>query len=167
MVEYIDIVNENNIVLGPGERNQVHEKRLHHRSVHIFLSNSKGELFIQKRAKTKKEHPGKYDSSAAGHVDAGEDYDSAAHRELEEELRIRTELTYVAKIDASTETDNEFIHFYTALSDDEISIDRHEIDDGFFLTISEINRLINSDKSAFTPAFLLLFKIFTKNIKLK
>ena len=49
-------------------------------------STPPGELFLQKRSPWKDKHPNKWDSSAAGHLDAGEDYETAARRELSEEL---------------------------------------------------------------------------------
>ena len=42
------------------------------------FSTRDGELFLQKRSRLKDRHPNVWDSSAAGHVDAGEEYDEAA-----------------------------------------------------------------------------------------
>ena len=158
--EYIDIVDENNNMIGVGERDSVHRDRLMHRAVHIFVFNSAGELFVQKRAAIKKEHPGKLDSSAAGHVDAGEGCDDSARRELKEELSIDVPLKRVMEIGACSETDNEFVTFYTATCDRKIKIDPNEIEDGFFLNINTIRKMVEIDKNAFTPAFLLIFDCY-------
>ena len=66
--ELFDVVDSENRVIGQATRGEVHAKGLLHRSVHIWVFNSRGELFLQKRAMTKDENPGYWDSSAAGHL---------------------------------------------------------------------------------------------------
>ena len=50
----------------------------------VLVFNTKGEIILQQVAFTKKKDAGKWSYSAAGHVDAGEDYPTAALRELKE-----------------------------------------------------------------------------------
>ena len=52
----------------------------------MFLVNKHGAVLLQKRSLWKDRQPGKWDSSAAGPLDAGESYEEAAVRELKEEL---------------------------------------------------------------------------------
>jgi isopentenyldiphosphate isomerase len=59
-----------------------------HRAVHILVFDESGRLFLQKRSLHKDLNPGLWDTSAADHVDAHEDYASGAARELREELGI-------------------------------------------------------------------------------
>ena len=87
--EILDIVDENNYVVGKDLRSNIHLNNYFHRSVHIFVLNSKNELFVQKRKKDADSYPGYYDSSASGHVLAGETYEEAAIRELGEELNLK------------------------------------------------------------------------------
>ena len=86
--EIFDVVDSEDMVIGKASRLQVHNNDLMHRSVHILVFNSTGSLFLQKRAMIKDESPGLWDSSAAGHVESGEDYISCAKRELNEELSL-------------------------------------------------------------------------------
>ena len=58
----------------------------------VLVFNTKGEIILQQVAFTKKKDAGKWSYSAAGHVDAGEDYPTAALRELKEELGIDAEI---------------------------------------------------------------------------
>ena len=46
--------------------------------MHIFVFNARGELFLQRRSQWKDMHPRRWDSSAAGHVNAGFDYAETA-----------------------------------------------------------------------------------------
>ncbi len=84
--ERLDIVNDDNEVIGQGSRKEIHEQNKKHRAIHLFVFTKKGDLILQKRSHLKDRHPGVWDSPAAGHLDAGESYDQAALRELREEL---------------------------------------------------------------------------------
>ncbi|MDH3859471.1 MAG: NUDIX domain-containing protein, partial [Gammaproteobacteria bacterium] len=70
--ELLDVVDENDNIIAVKTRGEIHAECLMHRAVHILVFNSAGELFLQKRSLSKDEQPGKWDSSAAGHVDSGE-----------------------------------------------------------------------------------------------
>lgn len=87
--EVFDVVDEADHVTGQATRREVHERNLLHRAVHVFVVNRHGELLLQKRSRFKDAHPGVWDSSVAGHLDAGESYEAAAIRELDEEMGVR------------------------------------------------------------------------------
>ena len=86
--ELLEIVDENNRVIGIRNRAEIHREGLWHRSVHISIFNSRGELFLQKQSPHKDQYPEHWDSWAAGHLIPGESPVIAAHRELGEELGI-------------------------------------------------------------------------------
>jgi 16S rRNA (adenine1518-N6/adenine1519-N6)-dimethyltransferase len=158
--EILEIVNKDNQVTGRAPRSQIHAQQLMHRAVHIFLFNSRGELFLQKRSAQKDEFPGYYDSSAAGHVGPQESYADAALRELEEELGITAALKKIAEIPASRDNGWEFSVFYTAVSDAPVSINPEEIAEGGFYPVDEITDWLARDGGLFTPAFKTLFQLF-------
>ena len=66
-------VDEHDAIIGPRTRGELHRLKLRHRAVHILLFNRRGEVFLQKRSASKDINPGLWDTSAAGHVDFGED----------------------------------------------------------------------------------------------
>ncbi len=96
-------VDENDNVLGETTREKAHKEGLLHRVVVIYVVNDKGEIIVSERAKG--EHL--LDHSSAGHVDVGEDYLSAAKRELEEELGIAdVELNEIGYAQAQDKKEN-------------------------------------------------------------
>jgi 16S rRNA (adenine1518-N6/adenine1519-N6)-dimethyltransferase len=133
---------------------------LRHRAVHILLFNEKGELFLQKRSRWKDRHPLLWDSSAAGHVEAGEDYDATAIRELEEELGVTTELSRVAKLPASEQTGQEFIWLYRGEHNGPFQLARSEIEFGEFFPVEIVSEWIKSRPGDFAPGFLECWKVF-------
>ena len=145
MNEIFDVVDDADRVIGQASRAEVHATGLKHRAVHIFLFNHRGELFIQQRAATKDTFPGRYDSSASGHLGAGEDYDACAERELKEELGLaipRRHLRRLFKIAAGEQTGWEFVWTYSVHGDYQPQINHDEIESGEFLTRDQVEALV-------------------------
>jgi isopentenyl-diphosphate delta-isomerase type 1 len=161
--ELFDVVDSEDRVIGQSTRGEVHAKGLLHRSVHILVFNSRGELFLQKRAMTKDENPGYWDSSAAGHVNAGEEYRTGAHRELMEELGISVELQFFMKFSASPETFWEHVETYLCVTDQEITINPLEITEGRFWPMPDLKESVHSHPGQFTSSFHLLFDNYLKS----
>src|SRR5580765_8819639 len=84
----IQIVDENDQPTGSATKEEAWQGGLYHRIVRVMVEDEAGNILLQKRTETKETYPGCWDNSAAGHVDAGEDYETAALRELAEELGI-------------------------------------------------------------------------------
>jgi 16S rRNA (adenine1518-N6/adenine1519-N6)-dimethyltransferase len=131
----------------------VHGDNLRHRAVHILIFNRAGEAYLQKRSRWKDRHRLLCDSSAAGHVDAGEEYDSAAVRELKEELGIATELQRVTKLPASERTDQEFIWLYRGTHEGPFRLAPSEIECAEFFPPAIISDWIRVRPEDFAPGF--------------
>ena len=86
--EPVDVVDEDDRVVGTVTRREMRERRLLHRCTYVLVSNSAGDLYVHKRTDTKDVYPGMYDVTAGGVCASGESYDGCAVRELEEELGI-------------------------------------------------------------------------------
>lgn len=90
MDELLDVVNEQDEVIGQMMRSEVYRRGLKNfRAVNAFLQNEEGQLWIPRRTKYKRLFPLGLDASMGGHVAAGETYEQALWRELEEELSIQ------------------------------------------------------------------------------
>jgi 16S rRNA (adenine1518-N6/adenine1519-N6)-dimethyltransferase len=152
--ERFAVVDESDRVVGDAPRATVHANNLLHRAVHILIFNSAGELFLQKRSRLKDRHPNVWDSSAAGHVDAGEEYDEAAVRELEEELGVAAELERIVKLPASENTGHEFIWLYRGRHEGPFRLARREIDHGEFFPPDVVTAWLNARPDDFAPGFV-------------
>lgn len=87
MPEILDLVDENDNVIGTYPRDEIYKHGLRYvRVVEAFVRNSNGELWIPIRREDKTIAPGGFDIGAAGHVEHGESYDDALQKEVMEEL---------------------------------------------------------------------------------
>lgn len=89
MTELLDIVDEQDQVIGQMERAEVHRRGLTCRNVQIFFVTPTNEIILQKRSLTKASSPGRLTSTASGHVTSGESYIEAAVKETLEEAGVQ------------------------------------------------------------------------------
>ena len=160
--EVFPVVNEKDEVIGAAPRGEVHGDNLRHRAVHILIFNGAEEVFLQKRSEWKDRHPLLWDSSAAGHVEAGEDYDATAVRELQEELGITTPLRRFAKLPPSQGNGQEFIAVYRGEWDGPIHFERAEIEAGGFFPSETVTAWIEARPGDFAPGFVECWKAWRK-----
>lgn len=153
--EFFDVVDENGNVIGVASRDECHEKGHWHRASHIILVNSDGKILLQKRSAALQQYAGFWTSSASGHVDAGEDYESAAHRELMEEIGAKASLSHVLDIRKFTGSDNELVRLFVGTHDGPFS-PNDEVEKVEFFTIEEIRNMLENEK--FTPGSTIILK---------
>jgi len=162
--EIFDVVDAANRVTGQATRAEVHGRGLLHRAVHVLVFNRKGEVFLQRRSRFKDVHPGLWDTSAAGHLDAGEDYPEAAVRELAEELGIRgAEPVEIARIDACPETGNEFVRLYRAEHSGAVRWPCAEIEVGMWMPPGEVDAWTRARPEDFASGFLKCWKVWRQS----
>jgi len=166
-MEIFDVVNERDEVIGQVPRPVVHRQGLRHRAVHILVFNRSGELFLQKRSARKDNHPGVWDSSASGHLDAGEDYDHAAVRELWEELGLTPSSPprRLFKIAACAETGQEFVWVYQVGAEGPFRLHPQEIEEGGWFSPARVNQWLAEKPDDFAPAFPLIWRRLAESAK--
>ncbi len=152
--EMFDVVDENDQVIDQMERSRVHSEGLLHRAVHVFVFNKCGDLYLQKRSALKDSSPGLWDSSASGHLDVGEEYKSAAIRELSEELGVSLEVDFICSIQPSESTGWEFVHLYSCEHKGPFSSPYSEIEGGGFFPVDMIENWVRERPEDFASGFV-------------
>ena len=161
--ELFDVVDEENRVIRQAPRAEVHAQSWRHRAVHIFVENPCGEIFLQKRSHLKDKMPERWDSSAAGHLDAGEAYLPCAVRELEEELGIRTtpdRLRLAGRVPACEGTGMEFVELFVTSWDGPVRWPAAEIETGQWFAPAIIDRWTAARPEDFAEGFLECWKVW-------
>jgi len=123
-------VTEDDEVIGQVTRKECHNetRRPWHRSIHIFLFNLKGDLYLSQRGKKKDTAPGEWTVSAAGHVNLGESYEEAAKIELEEELGLNIGLKLIDKFAIDYGSEREVVAIFAGVTEKEPTIKEEEVE---------------------------------------
>ena len=158
--ELYDLVDDDDRIIGQALRRDCHgNPQLIHRAVHVLVFNNRQQLLLQKRSSSKDIQPGKWDTSVGGHLDLGENYRTAALREMSEELGVAgvplTEL-YRSKIRNQLESEN--IKTYLTIYSGPIRFSEEEIDEVRFWSHAEIEAALGS--GCFTPNFEQEWQMF-------
>lgn len=90
--QQIVLVDKNNRKIGVEEKIKAHKEGKLHRAFSIFIFNSRGELLIQQRAKTKYHSGGLWSNTVCSHPKPNETYNQAVHRRLNEEMGFNCKL---------------------------------------------------------------------------
>jgi len=87
----LNIVDENENIIGVDSRENIHKNGLLHREIHVWFYTPKDEIIFQLRSKNKDTFPNLLDATVGGHVELGSDYISTALKEMEEETGIKAQ----------------------------------------------------------------------------
>lgn len=121
----ITIVNENDEVIGAKERSEITSADIY-RVAALWITNSKGEILLARRALSKRHDPGKWGPAVAGTVDEGETYLQNIVKEAEEEIGLKNISPTVAHKYRVTGKHQYFGQWFTLVLD--TSIDRLALD---------------------------------------
>jgi len=149
----VTIVDDNDNVLAYMSLLDAISQNLRQRVVCTFVLNEAGDILLQRRSAHVLES-NKWDFASAGHVDEGESYTEAAHRELYEELRFDSpELALVVPPFATTERFNA-VYKVTVPTDFTITPNEEEVAAVQFFSRQELQERIKTDPNMFTLTFL-------------
>lgn len=155
----IAIVDKNDVPIGSCDTvAEAYTKGLIHRIVRVFVFKSDGRMLIQLRSMSVNQG-GLWDQSVGGHVDYGEDYDTAGIRETSEELGIdNPQLTLLRKYYSEERMGEKTLHrfeqLYTCVYDGPIKYDPVEVSAVEWISTQELGRQIASETEKFTSGFV-------------
>lgn len=161
----ITIVDENDKVIGAEERKVAVENGLIHRIARVVLKNSNNQIYLQKRGPEVPTWPGRWDQSAGGHVDEGEDYYDAAVRELREELGIcNVNMTRVDKWYKEEKVGGKKMRRFNALFagryDGDVILAKDEVEKGGWFDSKKIKKWMREKPNDFCPSAIIAINKF-------
>ncbi len=160
--ELFDVVDEQDRVVEQMCRGEVHLRRLRHRAIHVLCFDRAGRVFLQRRSMLKDSAPGRWCASCSGHLDAGEDYDTAAVRELAEEIGVFVSgpeaLERWLRLEARRETGMEFLWVYRLAYEGPFELHPAEIMDGLWFERSELTVAMRERPREFAGSFRYIWE---------
>ncbi|MCX7862317.1 MAG: NUDIX domain-containing protein [Bacteroidales bacterium] len=164
--EWLPIVDKEGNILGKVSRQEAHRnKNFLHPVVHVHVLNRHGELFLQKRSISKQIMPGKWDTAIGGHISWGENLEQAVFRESKEELGIKLkQVKFLGKYVWESDIERELIYVFKTQWDENININKKEIEEGKFWSKAQIKQ--NIGKGLFTPNFEFEYNLMGKSLKI-
>jgi len=150
--ELLDIVDENDQVIGQKSRSEVYLEGLKNfRVVNAFLENSHGELLILRRSSEQKVFPLSLDMSMGGHVSSGETYEEALKRELREELNLdldKISCRFLGYLTPHKDGVSAFTKIYSIQTDETPNYNRDDFIESFWLKPQDIIARIENGEPA-------------------
>ncbi len=163
-MEYLDVLDENGDSTGESKsRDEVHKKGIWHRTVHVWILNSRNELLLQKRASRVISWPDMWDISVAGHIVSGDNSFYTVLKETEEEIGLKLgkndfQFLFTVKnsitINNGTYINNEFNDVYLIKKDLNISdlfFQKEEVSKMEWIRFKELERRIKSGDKTIVP----------------
>ena len=150
--ELLPIVEEDGHITGAATRGECHGgSKLLHPVVHLHVFDREGRLYHQRRPLWKDIQPGKWDTAVGGHVDLGEDVETALKREAREDLGLTDFVpVYLRSYVFESDRERELVNAYKTTVD-AVPQPSDELDGGRFWTTAEIRDAIG--KGILTPNF--------------
>lgn len=161
----VTYVDSSDNIIGSGSIANAISNGIVVRIARVFLRNSKGQLLLQRRADKMTAQPGKWDQTAGGHVDEGEDYKVAANRELYEEMGISgVELSEIATFYSEESgysiIKKRFNKIFSGVYDGDVQIDNDEVSDYKWVSITELAEDITQNPNDYPDGFITAFNIY-------
>jgi len=154
---YIDIVNENDEIIGKELKSKKSDLNFISRVVAIMVRDSEKKFIVCKRGSHKKIDANKYDLAAFGNVNVGEEYEQAAIRELKEELSIQCSVNMLDKFYQENEHKGKkfriFCGVFLADTDDSPKLN-HELVSFRKVSIEEIEKEMKENPDKFCQGFI-------------
>jgi len=157
-MEMMDVVNEDDEVVGTASKQEIYEKLLPHRIAHILIFNDRGEMAIQKSSVHKKYCPLHWGTAVGGHVQAGESVEQAALREFKEEIGVQVPVEFAFR-DWFTGPRGirKLLTTFRAHYDGPFAVNPFEVEKVEFFSLEKIGQMILAGEK-FHPELLFLLK---------
>jgi len=157
-MELVVLVDEQNNQIGTASKDTVHSDHTPlHRGFSLFLFNKNRELFLTRRADTKKTFPGIWTNTVCGHPAPNEDVVDAAKRRLKDELGLTVDDIRVVSPYRYTCTDkngiqeNEICPILVAFHDGDLAPNHEEVGEWKWMPWGEFIKEIQRNPDGYSP----------------
>jgi isopentenyl-diphosphate delta-isomerase len=168
--EFFDVVDDEDNVVGRRPGRECVRLGLLHRAIAILLFDERGAVYVQRRADWMGWYPGHWTLSVMGHVSSGETYEHAAKRELSEELGIRCELKWMAKVKTpdwpyGDLVEREYLAVFEGRARNPKIMLSEETKEGKFVGFDEFIKMAREQPDKLTPDTLLVLDVYQRTIE--
>jgi len=155
MEDKVILVDTNNREIGTAEKLQTHRDGALHRAFSIFVFNSKGQLLLQQRAKTKYHSGGLWSNTCCSHPRPHETLPGAAHRRLTEEMGFDCNLeeifSFTYKVQLAADIfEHEYDHVFIGHYDNEPAPNPEEVDDWIWIDLEGLREDMRENPDRYT-----------------
>jgi len=156
--EWVPIIDDAGKVQGKMPRSIARNgSMILHPVVHLQVLDSKGNLYLQKRADHKLVQPGKWDTAVGGHISAEESVDLSLKREAIEEIGLTNfKADPFKQYKWESDIEKELVFAFITQSNQKMIPNPDEVSEGKFWSFEEIEN--NLGKDIFTPNFEIEFE---------
>ncbi|MBU1178514.1 NUDIX domain-containing protein [Patescibacteria group bacterium] len=160
-MEILDIVNRKDEVIGNASKDEVYEKSLCHRIVHVLIFNDKNKMALQLRSAKVSFCPQHWSTAVGGHVKSGESCQAAAIREYDEELGTKSELAEFSKdYYEAEETPSKFLITFKSIFNGPFDPDLAVVEKVSFFPMEKIKEMAENGEKFHPELLFLLNKYF-------
>ncbi len=160
-MEHVILVDEKDNEVGTMEKLEAHQKGELHRAFSVMIFNSKGEMLLQKRAKTKYHSGGLWTNACCSHPQPNESMADAMSRKLKQEMGLTLHLEFAFKFIYQIKLDqnlfeHEWDHVFIGFFDGEPRVNAEEVEDWKFADLISLKKDVSENPASYTYWFRLM-----------
>ena len=159
MKDAVLLVDGNDRVIGTEEKIKAHQDggKLH-RAFSIFVFNNKGEMLLQKRAKSKYHFGGLWTNACCSHPKPEEPMEKTIHKKLKQEMGFDTKLKEIFTFTYRAESENgltehELDHVFVGSFDGNPKPNPEEADEWKWVKTDELQKDVRKNPEKYSPWF--------------
>jgi isopentenyl-diphosphate delta-isomerase len=166
------LVDKKDNQIGVEEKRKAHLKGKLHRAFSIFIFNKKGEILLQKRAKSKYHSAGLWSNTCCSHPGENQNLKEEAKRRLKEEMGIECDLkeifSFIYKAKVGNLIEHEFDHVFLRKFNGNPRPNKYEVEDWKWINPLKLKKDIKENPERYTYWFkLILEKVLNKKKQLE
>ena len=166
MEEMLEVVDENNRVIGTEKRSVITKRDLLRRAVALLILKGDDEVLLAMRSHSKDINPDCWSFSVSGHVKPGERPDDAMKRETVEELGKEVDAEFVRLFRPEEEYPGYFLYAYIARLGAKSEASDFNLRESTKARFWKRSEIVVNEKEKFSPHFLWVFRWLVENGKI-